>query len=155
MLHKRLRLYAYKVQLLQAWLPTDRRKRAEFAIEMLHRINDDKGFLQTDEANFLVSGHMKGHNVRICGSETPHKTLEMERDSPKVNVWCGLMHNRIVGPFFFKEKTVNGSIYLYMLERFSLSKLQDFQYGAPPHWYTDVRTHTDKIFPNRRTKESK
>ena len=42
-LHNRLRLYAYKVQLFQVLLPTDRPKRVEFAIEMLHRINDDEG----------------------------------------------------------------------------------------------------------------
>ena len=45
-LHKRLRLYAYKVYLLQVLLPTNKQKRAKFAIEMLHRISDDKGFLQ-------------------------------------------------------------------------------------------------------------
>ncbi|GFU44298.1 hypothetical protein NPIL_610891 [Nephila pilipes] len=41
MLHKWLRVYIYKVQLLQVLLSTDKLKRAEFAIEMLHRIHED------------------------------------------------------------------------------------------------------------------
>ena len=38
-----------------------------------------------------VSGKLNKHNVRIWGSEHPHEIRELERDSPKVNVWCGIM----------------------------------------------------------------
>jgi hypothetical protein len=41
------------------------------------------------------------------------------RDSPKVNVWCGVMCNMIIGPFFFAEKTVTGSSYLDMLQLYA------------------------------------
>ena len=40
-------------------------------------------------------------------------TREIERDSPKVNVLCGLLCNKVIGPFFFDEKTVTADIYLY------------------------------------------
>ena len=104
-LHKNLRLYAYKVQMLQALQPNDMTRRKEFAKNMLQRISEDEAFLKrvcfSDEATFHVSGKLNKHNVRIWGSENPHASRELQRDSPKVNVWCGIMCNRIIGPFFF------------------------------------------------------
>ena len=75
---------------------------------MLNSIEDDPNYLKrivfTDEATFHVSGRVNKHNIRIWGSEIPHEFREIVRDSPKVNVWCGLMHDRVIGPFFFYEK---------------------------------------------------
>ena len=94
-LHNNLRLYAYKVQMLQALQPNDMPRRKEFAVNMLQRISEDKAFLKrvcfSDEATFHVSEKLNKHNVRIWGSENPHASRELQRDSPKVNVWCGIM----------------------------------------------------------------
>ena len=104
-LHKNLRLYAYKVQMLQALQPNDMPRRKEFAVNMLQRISEGKAFLKrvcfSNEATFHVSGKLNKYNVRIWGSENPHASRELQRDSPKVNVWCGIMCNQIIGPFFF------------------------------------------------------
>lgn len=40
-----------------------------------------------------------------------HEIVQYQRDSPKVNVWCGLMHDKVLGPFIFAENTINGDIY--------------------------------------------
>ena len=45
-LHKNLRLYAYKVQMLQALQPNDMSRRKEFAVNMLQRISEDDAFLK-------------------------------------------------------------------------------------------------------------
>ena len=66
----------------------------------------------SDEATFYVSGKLNKHHVRIWGSEHPHEIRELERDSPKVNVWRGLMCTRVIGPFFFHEKTITADVYL-------------------------------------------
>ncbi|GBM95583.1 hypothetical protein AVEN_207044-1 [Araneus ventricosus] len=70
---------------------------AEFAIEILNRNDVENDYLNricsSDESNFHVSGMVNSHNVRIWGSENPHVSEQLQRDSPKVNVWCGLMHN--------------------------------------------------------------
>ena len=93
-LHKRLRLHAYKLQIVQALKPDDRPRRAAFAEEILQRIDDDNGHLNSvcfsDEATFHVSRKVNKHNIRIWGSQNPCEVLE--RESPKINVWCGLMH---------------------------------------------------------------
>ena len=94
-LHNNLRLYAYKVQMLQALQLNDMPRRKEFAVNMLQRISENETFLKrvcfSDEVTFHVSGKLNKHNVRIWGSENPHASRELQRDSPKVNVWCGIM----------------------------------------------------------------
>ena len=44
-LHKRLRLHACKLQFVQALKPNDSPRRAAFAEEILHRIDDDNDYL--------------------------------------------------------------------------------------------------------------
>ena len=57
-LHKNLRLYAYKVQMLQVLQPNDMPRRKEFAVNMLQRISEDEAFLKrvcfSDEVTFHV-----------------------------------------------------------------------------------------------------
>ena len=80
-LHKNLRLYAYKVQMLQALQPNDMPRRKEFAVNMLQRISEDEAFLKrvcfSDEATFHVSGKLNKHNVRIWGSVKSKKGLNV------------------------------------------------------------------------------
>ena len=115
---KKLRLHAYKVQIVQVFKSDDRPRKMATATDMLRRTEDDADFLKcimfSDEASFHVSGIVNRHNVRIWGSEHPHEYREAERDSRKVNVWCGQMHDRVIGPFFFTEKTVSSVVYLDM-----------------------------------------
>ncbi|KFM65038.1 hypothetical protein X975_25046, partial [Stegodyphus mimosarum] len=118
-----------------------RTRRMAFATDMLRRIEDDDEFLQrSDEASFHLSGIVNRHNVRIWGSENHHECRKAQRDSPKVNVWCGLMHYRAIGLFFFTEKTVSSVVYLDMLENFVFPQLEELQPHvvlqqdrAPPH----------------------
>ena len=80
-LNKNLRLYAYKVQILQALQPNDMPRQKEFAVNMLQRISEDEAFLKrvcfSDEATFHVSGKLNKHNVRIWGSVRSKKGLNI------------------------------------------------------------------------------
>ena len=117
-----LRIYAYKVQLLQALKPEDKLRRKEFAVMMLDRLDSDPWFLKrvcfSDKSTFHVSGLLNRRNLRIWGSENPHNIYELGRDSPKVNVWCGIMHDKIIGQFFFAEKPITAQIYLNVLTEY-------------------------------------
>ncbi|GBM18385.1 hypothetical protein AVEN_72729-1 [Araneus ventricosus] len=68
-LHKRLRLHAHKVQIVQDLQPNDCTRRAEFAIEILNRIDIKNDYLNricfSDESTFHVSGIVNRHNVPI------------------------------------------------------------------------------------------
>jgi len=47
-----------------------------------------------------ISGVSDRHNVPIWGSEKPHVVFQNQQGSPEVTVWCGLLHNKVIGPFF-------------------------------------------------------
>ncbi|KFM56612.1 hypothetical protein X975_18900, partial [Stegodyphus mimosarum] len=66
------------------------------------------------------------------------------------------MHDRVIGPFFFTEKTVSSVVYLDMLENFVFPQLEELQPrvflqqdGAPPHWGTIVRSSLNDHFTGR------
>jgi hypothetical protein len=148
------------VQLLHALKPNDKPQRKEFAVSLLDFFNEDGHFHKrvcfSDEANFQVSGKLNRYNVRIWGSELLHETREFQRDSPKVKVWCAIMHNCITGPFFFSEKTISSDIYLNILREFVVPQLESLQPtiiyqqdGAPPFWGQAFRQFLSETFPNR------
>jgi hypothetical protein len=74
----------------------------------------------SDKAMFHVNGIVNRYNSRIWGSQSKQVTCELERGSPKMNVWAGLMHEKMIGPFAFAEKTVTRRSYLDMLELYAL-----------------------------------
>lgn len=155
-----LHFRSYKLQIVQKITRQDWARRREFAVTMLDRLETDNNFLNriffSDEATFHVSGKVNRHNVRIWGPENPHFHQEHTRDSEKVNVWCALSCNRLIGPFFFAEKNINGTIFLDMLENFAIPQFENEQPnmilqldGAPPHWRQFVRDCLDEHFPHR------
>jgi hypothetical protein len=54
------------------------------------------------------------------GADKIHMSHVLERGSPKMNMWVGLMHDKLIGLFFFLEKTVTGHSYLDILELYAL-----------------------------------
>ena len=144
------------IQLRRHIKPNDRPLRAHFAAEMLLRIENDSSYLNnivfSDEATCHSCGKINKHNCRIWGSENPHVIHEHERDTPKVNVWCGLTRNSVIGPFFFIEATVTGHVYLDMLRNFVIDQLPPgsiFQQDtAPPHYHRQMRDFLNATFPD-------
>ena len=98
------------------------------------------------EATFHVSGKVKKQNVRIWGTEKPHRIVENERDSPKTNVFCAISTSKVYGPYLFSDRTVNGETFRNMLTTWLMPQLEhdsaDFVYqldGAPCHYHCNVR----------------
>ena len=151
------------MQLLQAFEPENNPRSKEFAVTMLHRLDSDPVFLngvyfrdESSKSTFYVSGLVNRHNARIWGSQNPHETYELERDSPKLNVWCGIMYDKIIGPFFFAEKSIAAQIYLDLLTEYVSPQLEQYQPlvifqqdGAPPHWGLAVCQFLNDTFPER------
>jgi hypothetical protein len=125
---------------------------------MLSEIDNGELFLErkvfSDEATFHISGHVHRHSIRIWDHEYPHAIAEHKRHSPKINVWCWLAHDRVIGPFFFAECTVTSTTYLDMLELFAVPQIGGnnviFQQdGALPHFANVVREFLDVNFPRK------
>jgi hypothetical protein len=137
------------LQLIQKLKPNDPAKRLAFCEEVLGMMERDenlsKMIIFSDEATFHLPGKVNRHNIRIWGSEKPVAVVEMEHDSPKVNVFCAVSRRRVFGPFFFAEKSVTGQVYLQMLQNWLMPQLaeeEEFifqQDGVPPHWHMGVR----------------
>ena len=127
---------------------------------MLETLDSDSGFLKrvcfSNESTFHVSGLLNKYKLKIWGLENPHDTCELERDSSKLNVWCGIMHNKIIDPFFFAEKSTKAQIYLDVLTEYVLFKLEQYQLqvifqqkGATPHWSLEVFPFLNETFLDR------
>jgi hypothetical protein len=69
-----------------------------------------------------------------------------------VKAWAGLIH-KLIGLFFFSEKTVTGRSYFDMLELYALPQLPPQtilqQDGAPPHFCDHVRSHLAREIAGR------
>jgi hypothetical protein len=81
-LHKRLHLGAYKIQMIHAPKQSDQVARTNFAMDMLQIIDVSPSFL---------------HQVCFSDKAMSHVTCELERGNTKVNMWAGLMHNKLIG----------------------------------------------------------
>ena len=114
------------MHLLQALKPEDMPQQREFTVTMLDRLDSDPGFLKcvciSDRSMFHVSGLLNRHNLRIWGLENLHDTCKLEWDSSKLNMWCGIMHDKNIGPSFFAEKSITAQIYLDVLTEYMSSQ---------------------------------
>jgi hypothetical protein len=147
-----------QVQLLQALKPDDKVKWYEFCMQMQADMENDFAtrLIFRDEATFYLSGKVNLHNVRVLGTENSHATVEHQRDSPKLNVFCTISRRKVYGSFSFVENKVTGISYLDMLTNWLFPHLDGDsdsyihqQDGAPPHFHCEVRHFLNKNLPHR------
>ena len=71
---------------------------------------------------------------------------KIEINSPKVNVWCGLFYDVVIGPYFFKQPIIKQENVLIKLLQFALPHPRViFQLdGARPHWGLGVRRSLER-----------
>ena len=138
-LHKRLWLHPYRLQLVQKLHPEDKETWHAFCANLQ-----------------ALSGKVNRYNVRTWGSENPHATLEDEHNSPKLNVFCAVSKQTVYSPFIFEGQTITAQRYLEMLTNWLIPQLaaerRDYlfqQDGAPLHWHLAVCTFLNEHLPNR------
>lgn len=171
--HKLLKLekwHPYKIKLVQELNEDDPDRRLQFCEEMMDKCHRDPLLIQniifSDESTFTLTGEVNRQNCRYWAKENPHWMREHHTQYPqKVNVWAGIVRNRIIGPYFI-EGDLNGAKYLDFLRGYLVPTLRNLfpsrrnpggfdeslwfqQDGAPPHYAVDVRMYVDEIFPNR------
>ena len=156
-----LSLKPYKVQFVQEIYEEDIQDRVEMCKTLIPMLEDNRiqqNLFLSDEATFYLNGLVNKHNVIYWSDTNPHVTIETVMKSPKLNVWCAMSKNQLVGAYFFEDDTVNGNNYLSMLQNFFIWEMRKLhkvrsiifqQDGAPAHFSTDVRQYLDNHFPNR------
>lgn len=141
-------------------------KRLQFCEEMEAMVAADPHLVEricfSDESSFFLNGVVNRYNCRFWSTENPHEGRETHTQYPqKLNVWCGIFGDHIIGPFFINGN-LDGPQYLTMLEDAVVPKMieiienspEDFnpwfqQDGAPPHFALPVRAYLDAEFPGR------
>lgn len=76
-----------------------------------------------DEAHFHLNGYINRQNYRFWGIENPRQLHQHQAHSKKCTVWCGVMAERIIGPYFFENdagqpEIIDGAQYRAMVEGF-------------------------------------
>lgn len=116
--------------------------------------------LWTDEATFCSTGLMNMHNAHYWSRENPHWMLQRDQQHRwKVNVWCGIIGDQIIGPHFF-ETSLNSISYSkfieqdlpILLEEVPLKKRMVMwfqQDGCPAHYSIRARNVIKHMFSNR------
>ena len=110
-IHNDLKLFPYKVQILQKQTDVNKRERVEFCQSISERIENNPGVLNlilfSDEAHFHLSGHVNKQNMRFWASQQPHEHTQRPLSQEKVTVWCALGKRGICGPYFFEDNGGN------------------------------------------------
>ena len=99
--------------------------------------------LFTDEASFTWDDINNSQNVHTCSHENPHETCVTNFQKRfLVTVWCGVLGNRLIGPFVF-DNNLTGNSYEAFLRNELPGLLEDiplvirsqmyFQHDGAPH----------------------
>lgn len=144
---RRNKFHPYHLSLHQALGGRDFERRMEFCRFALQQLKDDPFFkrvLFTDEATFTNHGNVNLRNMHYWALENPHWIRQVQHQKPwSVNVWCGIVGNFIVGPYFIPDM-LNGIMYEHFLRNVLPTLLEEipldtrqcmwFQHdGCPAH----------------------
>lgn len=157
-LHKN-KYHPYRMKMLQQCHGADFVRRLNMCRRFKEEIDRNLDYVKntcfSDESMFTLDGQVNRQNFRYW-SQTNPEWFDGRRaqGSPKVNVWCGIWDNIIIGPFFF-EGNIDGEAYLTMLRDQVLPSMVErkrhlpeiFQQdGAPAHYKREVRQFLNDTF---------
>ena len=141
-LRRQLKLFPYKVQLLQRIKKGDKAKRIRFCKWGLLKWRSPlfrKFLMMSDEAQFHLDGTVNKQNCRVLGDGNPHAIATEEAQTPSITVWCGVCTKGILGPFFSEEGrhpvSVTASRYSGLLRNHVLPELPRLQVPIDKVWF--------------------
>lgn len=145
---KKHKFKPYIPQKVQALEENDRERRQQFCHLYLNSVRRDPLFhtkiIWSDECTFSVNGIFNRNIHRHWSQENPRIIVETNFQRRfSINVWCGILSNRLIGPFFI-DGTLNQEKYHQILteqlQNFldelpiaDLNRIYFQQDGATPH----------------------
>lgn len=158
---KRNKFRPFKPRFIHTLKARDFDARFDFCAWVQGQIEEDRRFhkfiLFSDESTFTSNGTVSSQNCRWWADRNPHFTIEC-RDQYhfKVNVWCGIFRNRLIGPYFFRNN-LNSETYLNFLRNDIANVISQMpeeekrrlwfqQDGASIHSTVPVRNFLDTFF---------
>lgn len=158
-LHKEC-LYPYHDQGVQHLEPQDLAPRLNLCNWLTIEPQLVAKILFTDEATFTRNGITNFRNSHTWAYENPNAIRERHFQRRfSINVWCGMLNDRLIGPFLF-DRNVTGEVYELFLRNELPGLLEDvplavrhdmyFQHdGHPAHFSLRVRNFLNEHFFNR------
>src|SRR5258705_13919341 len=72
--------------------------------------------IMSDEAHFHLNGYVNKQNCRFYGTQNPRALHQRQLHPSRCTVWCGVMADKVIGPYLFKNEegqpeTINGALY--------------------------------------------
>jgi len=120
-------------------------------------IEDNPDFLDhvwfSDEAHFLLSGHVNSNNNVYWGTAPPEDVLQMPLHSTKCTAWVAISKHGIIGPYWFEDEneraqTVNTERYVAVLMKFWASLGRRRGIDRDEQWFQqDEVTPTHQMTP--------
>ncbi len=105
----------------------------------------------SEECLFQTNGVVNKHNARIWGTSNPQMVQEVPLRSEKVMAWCAMHKTKIIGPYFFRQPTVDTQAYKSMLRYYRLNHIAQWpgspifqQEGAPAHTSNAAREYLSR-----------
>lgn len=148
----------------QALNEEDFNRRLDHCHWLLGMINENPQFISqilwTDEATFSSVGTVNLHNMHFWSAQNPHWMREVQHQGRwSINVWCGIIGGRIIGPYFF-DQALTGNRFLdflrndlpVLLEDVPLETRQNMFLqldGCPAHFSLNVREHLNQEYAGR------
>lgn len=164
MLFFTFRLHPYHIVLHQALNEQDFDNRLNYCQWMLGMLDKNRNFLKeilwTDEATFNSDGRVNLHNMHYWSAENPHWLREVQHQGRwSLNVWCGIIGDRIIGPHFFDQALTGIRFLEFLINDFPIL-LEDVPLetrrtmflqldGCPAHYSINVRNHINGTFRER------
>lgn len=161
---KESKYHPYKIKLVQELGGDDFDRRLEYCEETMERhLRNNKFFFWvcfSDEATFELNGNVNRQNFRYWAPENPDWMRDSHTQYPqKLNVWAGILCNRIIGPFFI-DGNLNAEKYVALLKDKIIPAIQEIagqvfndvwfqQDGAQVHFSLIVRELLNETFPDR------
>ena len=159
-LHQDLKLFPYKIQILQHQTEQNKEEWFTFCQDISQRIEDNPGMLDliffSDEAHCHLSGHVNKQNMRFWAEAQPHEHAECPLSREKVTVWCAIGRQGIIGLYVFEDDR-----YLALMRKTFIPALRRkrgvdmdtviFQQdGAPPHCSNRTLEYLHRYCPGNR-----
>lgn len=161
---KKNKYVPFKYQPVQTLLLGDYQRRLTFAQWFINAFEENHNFfrhiLWSDESNFSNRGMINKRNNHYWSRENPFVVYPCNPQHRfSLNVWCGIIGSRIVGPFFYRG-SLTGERYVALLTEILENFLDELnlvdrqiiyfqQDGAPAHNHRETRELLERLFGNR------
>lgn len=161
---KENKIFAFKPRFRHNLEYGDEDKRLYFCMLLGEKFIEDRFFhrhiIFSDEATFTTNGVVSSQNCRYWSDTNPNfRIVTGSQYSKRVNVWCAISYNGIIGPYFIEGK-LNQHKYLNLLETFfheylhtlpldERARLYFQQDGCTSHSTQIVRNWLNNNFPEK------